>query len=198
MLRPACERIEIAGSIRRLKPEVKDIEIVAVPKMGAVPVAIEQPQLGGPLFGDRLVNRLDESVGAWLDSGYAQPRLDKNGHRAIGAAYKRLEVSGRNRGWIALDLFSVLGDAQWGLIFMIRTGSGVGPSGTPIDGFGPAMLARWKQVSGGGYSLGGCLRERDGTPVSTPEEEDVFRVCRAVWMPPEERIAASAVQGAGG
>ena len=27
-----CERIEIAGSIRRRKPEVKDIEIVAIPK----------------------------------------------------------------------------------------------------------------------------------------------------------------------
>lgn len=32
MLAPHCERIEIAGSIRRKKPEVKDIEIVAIPK----------------------------------------------------------------------------------------------------------------------------------------------------------------------
>lgn len=31
-LAPHCERIEIAGSIRRQKPEVKDIEIVAIPK----------------------------------------------------------------------------------------------------------------------------------------------------------------------
>lgn len=31
-LKPHCERIEIAGSIRREKPEVKDIEIVAIPK----------------------------------------------------------------------------------------------------------------------------------------------------------------------
>lgn len=31
-LEPHCERIEIAGSIRRRKPEVKDIEIVAIPK----------------------------------------------------------------------------------------------------------------------------------------------------------------------
>ena len=29
---PYCERIEIAGSIRRKKPFVKDIEIVAIPK----------------------------------------------------------------------------------------------------------------------------------------------------------------------
>lgn len=31
-IRPHCFRAEIAGSIRRLKPEVKDIEIVAIPK----------------------------------------------------------------------------------------------------------------------------------------------------------------------
>jgi len=31
-LSPHCERIEIAGSIRRRKSEVKDIEIVAIPK----------------------------------------------------------------------------------------------------------------------------------------------------------------------
>ncbi len=31
-LRPHCIRIEIAGSIRRKKPEVGDIEIVAIPK----------------------------------------------------------------------------------------------------------------------------------------------------------------------
>jgi DNA polymerase/3'-5' exonuclease PolX len=32
LLRPFCERAEIAGSIRRGKPEVGDIEIVVIPK----------------------------------------------------------------------------------------------------------------------------------------------------------------------
>jgi DNA polymerase/3'-5' exonuclease PolX len=32
LLAPHCERIEIAGSIRRRKPDVGDIEIVAIPK----------------------------------------------------------------------------------------------------------------------------------------------------------------------
>jgi DNA polymerase/3'-5' exonuclease PolX len=32
LLAPYCERIEIAGSIRRKKPQVKDIELVAIPK----------------------------------------------------------------------------------------------------------------------------------------------------------------------
>lgn len=32
LLKPYCQRVEIAGSIRRKKNEVKDIEIVAIPK----------------------------------------------------------------------------------------------------------------------------------------------------------------------
>jgi len=32
MLAPHCERIEIAGSIRRMKVECRDIELVAIPK----------------------------------------------------------------------------------------------------------------------------------------------------------------------
>ena len=32
LLKPHCDKIEGAGSIRRLKPDVKDIEIVALPK----------------------------------------------------------------------------------------------------------------------------------------------------------------------
>src|SRR3989304_2582209 len=31
-LRPACQRVEVAGSIRRQRPQPKDIEIVAAPR----------------------------------------------------------------------------------------------------------------------------------------------------------------------
>ena len=33
MLAPVCERVQIAGSARREKPEVGDIELVYVPRM---------------------------------------------------------------------------------------------------------------------------------------------------------------------
>jgi len=36
LLAPACERIRIAGSIRRRKPDVGDIEILAIPKFNGV------------------------------------------------------------------------------------------------------------------------------------------------------------------
>jgi DNA polymerase/3'-5' exonuclease PolX len=37
-LAPYCKRIEIAGSIRREKPECKDIEIVCIPDKSGVPL----------------------------------------------------------------------------------------------------------------------------------------------------------------
>jgi DNA polymerase/3'-5' exonuclease PolX len=56
-LAPHCDRIEIAGSIRRKKPFVKDIEIVAIPKpydvglfeSGIATVVKEWPKVKGEL-----------------------------------------------------------------------------------------------------------------------------------------------------
>ena len=45
MLQPFCERIEVAGSVRRQRPMVGDLELVAIPKMG------ERMQQQASLFG---------------------------------------------------------------------------------------------------------------------------------------------------
>ena len=36
LLEPVCQRVEIAGSIRRQKPEVGDIELLVIPKHGGL------------------------------------------------------------------------------------------------------------------------------------------------------------------
>lgn len=41
-LSPYCERIELAGSIRRKKSEVKDIEIVLIPRVKDLPILKKQ------------------------------------------------------------------------------------------------------------------------------------------------------------
>jgi DNA polymerase/3'-5' exonuclease PolX len=56
-LAPHCDRIEIAGSIRRRKPDVGDIEIVAIPKpydvglfpSGIAPIVNAWPKVRGEL-----------------------------------------------------------------------------------------------------------------------------------------------------
>ncbi len=93
---------------------------------------------------------------------------------------------------IKVDVF-LASPERWGLTLMIRTGSGVGPDGSPQTGFGPAMLARWKAVSGGGYAKDARLHRPSGTLVDTPEEADVFAACMVAWVPPPERTDAAAV-----
>ena len=186
MLEDSCERIEIAGSIRRQKPKVKDIELVCLPKL----LTVQEGQTG--LFdasvGQMTLNVLDEKLQGWRNRGLFKDRLDSRGRPAWGPSLKRALY------WeVPVDIFSVLPPAQWGLIYMIRTGSGVGPEGSTLNGFGPAMLARWKKVSGGGFSKDGCLRLADGRKMLTAEEEDVFRLCKVTWVPPEERTSGAAV-----
>lgn len=97
---PYCERVAIAGSVRRGKAEPKDIELVAVPRMG-----LEQDLLGNPLGTYSLLDDILPSVG----------RMDKGGPR-----YKQFWLPEE----IYLDLFIVLPPAQWGVIYTIRTGPG--------------------------------------------------------------------------
>lgn len=93
ILQPHCERIEIAGSIRRRKPEVKDIEIVAIPK----------PYEPAGLFESGIATVVNqwEKVKGELPCKYTQRILPEG---------------------IVLDLFFAE-PGNWGLIFAIRTGS---------------------------------------------------------------------------
>lgn len=94
------------------------------------------------------------------------------------------------RAALNLDIFTVTPET-WGLLFFIRTG--------PAE-FGQRALTFWKTVTNGGYSKDGILHLADGTPVPTPEEEDVFRVLekysgtRCPFVPPERRLAGPGKQ----
>ncbi len=175
-LRPYCERIEIAGSLRRRCEYVSDIEIVCEPRTGDVTRADD-----GDLFAStHTLNLLDDYVSAQLAGPVDwQPRLDRNGRRACGRRYKRLLVDG-----VPLDLFSVIPPAQWSVILAIRTG--------------PAEFSRRlvTQRSHGGY-LPDRYRVREGVlsmrtdtggaavPIDT--EHELFDAIGIDWIEPEER-----------
>ena len=97
-LSPHCERIEIAGSIRRCKETVGDIEIVCIPKT----------EMGG-LFGDE-----QEVSRGFLRAVIEWPATKGS---AEGRYTRRVLPGG-----VTLDLFIANPD-NWGLIFAIRTGS---------------------------------------------------------------------------
>jgi DNA polymerase (family 10) len=154
-LRSHCERIEIAGSIRRQKEKIGDIEIVAIPKF------IQD------MFGELSdVHELDAVN--WQDWG----TVIKSGHK-----YKQIElIEGIN-----LDLFIVIPPAQWGVLFMLRTGSA---------DFSHRLVTP-KNLGG---ILPSYLRVKDGAIwssnhiIPTPEEQDVFNLLGIGFIEPDKRL----------
>lgn len=103
LLEPHCERIEIAGSIRREKSECKDIEIVCIPK--------QDPQIVKLMPGRKFVH------------GYpCKEFVDQvNQWRAIKGKPTG-KYTQRIVNYTTVDIFIANPD-NWGVIFFIRTGS---------------------------------------------------------------------------
>lgn len=105
IIHPACHQIHIAGSLRRRKPTVHDIEIVCQPRVEHVT----------DLFGhaiDDYTPALDAILDQLIEAGELTPI--KNGER-----FKQYIV---NPSGIHFDLFIILPPAQYGAILAIRTG----------------------------------------------------------------------------
>ncbi len=153
----ACERIEIAGSLRRLRPEVHDIDIVLQPRM------IARKDLFGNVNGE--FSLLDERLG-----GIGE--FKKNGSRQ-----KQLWLPEHE---IHVELWIVLPPSQWGVVLTLRTG----PADfshwvvTPRQHGGamPSYLRCQDNVIWNGK-----------TPLAVPEERDFFQLLELSWMEPQNR-----------
>lgn len=99
-LAPHCERIAIAGSIRRCKHEVKDIELVCIPH-----------QEGTGLFSDE-----PQHAAAWQTVVHGFGRVT-SGSTANGKHIKVLLRDGTK-----LDLYTTTAD-NWGWRLLLSTGS---------------------------------------------------------------------------
>jgi DNA polymerase/3'-5' exonuclease PolX len=164
---PVCDRIEVAGSIRRRKPEVGDVEIVCVPKVELAPdptslLAEEVP-----------VNRQFELAKS-LRGSVLQDRLDVNDRPCFGPNWQRVVFEG-----FGLDVFACSAE-QWGVTLAIRTGN---------PEFSKKLVMPQSQ---GGFLLSGQrvhgwrLHDR-GQVMHTPEEIDFFRLIEKPWVRPEDR-----------
>lgn len=147
-VRSYCDKSEIAGSLRRKKEYVNDAELVIQVKPG-------------------MYNSLFNKLGMYFLKMNSNFKYIKNGDK-----YKQFFYKG-----IKIDLFITQPD-NWGLIFMIRTGSA---------DYAKSMLQKWKYVTKGGYSEDGYLYTKDGKKVLTFEEKEVFALCRAKYVEPESR-----------
>lgn len=110
-LEPYCERIQIAGSIRRGKPEVGDVEILYVPRV--------EMEAGADLFGTLEPRNLaDEELTEWITEGFLRKRLNAKGSEMWGEKNKLGVDSGSG---IPVDFFSTTHE-NWYNAMVCRTG----------------------------------------------------------------------------
>lgn len=100
LLGSSCDQIEIAGSIRRQKPEVGDIELLCIPRY-----------ISG-------VDMLDAKIQTLIQLDVLCYRLNKLGRRAYGSKNKLLRHC---ESGIGVDVFSTT-EACWPVALVLRTG----------------------------------------------------------------------------
>ena len=158
---PYCERIEIAGSLRREKSDVNDIEIVCQP-------ILTLDLFGAPAWG---ACTLDMAVNDMI-------RNNRLANIKNGLRYKQFLTQG-----IKLDLFIVRPPAQWGIIFTIRTG--------PTDFSRWVVTKRQKGGALPSHAKvkDGAVRTRNNTIIPMPEEIDFLNFLNLGWIEPKDRRA---------
>lgn len=111
LLKPACARIEIAGSLRRHKPDVGDIEILYIPFIRTGPNPAD-------LFGTLQVNLADRRIHELEAARILERRKNALGRESFGELNKlvRHVVSG-----IPVDLFTATQE-NWFNYLVCRTG----------------------------------------------------------------------------
>lgn len=175
LLDPVCERIEIAGSVRRCRADIGDIEIVAIPKI--VPA---QPDLfGAPASAGS--NALNQRIDELVEAGVIQKRARADGKVMWGPKHRTLTWDGA-----PVDLWQGRLET-FGWLFVLRTGPAqfsrqlVVPINHRTRDDRRGLLPAYLRVQDG-------LRHiRDGEQVPTPEEIDVFKVLGLRWLEPEDR-----------
>jgi DNA polymerase (family 10) len=152
LLRPVCSRIEIAGSIRRLKPVVNDIELLVIPR----------------------ANYLDKLLNDLMMKRILAMRLNKRGSRTYGPKNKLMVhlPSG-----IGVDIFCT--DEQcWWVSLVVRTGGAMTNKRIAMAAIRKGW--RWHAYGSGFSTRDGemvCRSERDvfefvGLPYREPWERE--------------------------
>jgi len=155
----ACLRIEIAGSVRRKKPEVGDIEAVCIPLRML------------DMFGQPGLSALDVTLVRLLEDKLLLP-AGKNAPK-----YKQFHWG--QTPDLQIDLF-ITTPEEWGVRFTLSTGSAE---------FNKRLVTPRQQggLLPSCYRIRDNRVWFKETALPTPEERDVFNLIGG-WVPPEERL----------
>jgi len=162
ILKTDCEQIEIVGSIRRLKPSVNDIDIIAIPKF------IEQKDES--LFGEPIkINLLDRKLSDLCLDHFLF--LQSNGEKI-----KRFNMP-IGKKTISVDLY-IANESTWWTLLLIRTGS---------REHNIKLASRALEFQMRLKADGSGLLSRDGKLIKIQSEQEIFQYLQVPYRQPSER-----------
>lgn len=163
-LEPFCDKITIAGSIRRKKSMVKDIEILCIPK------EIEDNQTN--LFGVTVTkkNRDPGFIRIFTQIPYQDVMIEK-GHPEYAKYIKLLLIPEK----INVDIFMAT-QKNWGYLLAVRTG--------PAEYSHKVLANKWVRMGYHG-EFGNLVK--DHRPVEVPDEETLYDLLKLPYVEPENR-----------
>jgi DNA polymerase/3'-5' exonuclease PolX len=167
-----CTRIIIAGSLRRQKQLVSDIEILFIPKLVTMP----DP---GDLFGTRVpVPATDPALAALLASNVITKRPKTNGQFTWGPENK---LAIHIASGIPVDFFATTEEKWWNAL-VVRTG----PKELNKKIAGAALKIGWEwHAYGSGFTRGEGKSSIDRVIVKS--ERDVFDHVSLPYQEPKAR-----------
>ena len=161
-LRPICKRIAIAGSIRRRKESVKDVEILCVPEAGPT-----------NLFGDPMEDAITLHLRNECGKGRWAMRVNAKNATTFGPLNKLMLYDG-----FPVDIFTATLE-NWGRDLMIRTGSA---------DWNKRIMQRFIDLKRHGHAYGPhAMTFGNGMTADAPDEETMFRLLGWEYQPPEAR-----------
>jgi DNA polymerase/3'-5' exonuclease PolX len=172
-LQPACQRIQIAGSVRRGKALVGDVEIVYVPRF----VEVKNPE---SLFGDETVsvNAADAVIDQLIAGGCLAKRQNVLGRVAWGEENKLARAV---KTGLPVDLFSTTAESWWNYM-VCRTGSS--ETNMRIAKAAQAKHCQWCPTRAGFLQIFASGEHRMWIMKS---EQEVFNFVGLPYLEPEER-----------
>lgn len=163
-LTPACERLVVAGSLRRMKEEVGDVEILYIPKF------VEEPD---GLFDTKRVNQVDVVLQSLFGNGVIGKRLNLMGSATWGP---RNKYAVHSQSGIPVDFFET-GLEAWFSYLVCRTGSA--ESNTRIASAAQAKGWKWHPYAG--------FSDWESNLVFPKSEEEVFAMVGLPYLEPKDR-----------
>lgn len=164
-LDPVTERLVCAGSLRRGRADVGDLELLFVPRFEIQPDG---------LFDTRKVDLADRAINQLVAKGILAKRPNVNGYFAWGEKNKlAVHVSSR----LPVDLFATT-LKQWYVALVVRTG----PAELNVR-LCESAIKRGLRF----HAYGDGFTDRQGNVIPCHSEEDVFRIAGLPYLEPKDR-----------